>query len=128
MLGTIDDLETDRTASIDGVPLEVGAGRTIWVRRAGGHNRTWALGLAEAAEELDDSLDTEAQGYELNKRVAAERLIARWEGFEDADGNEVQFSAELGRELFDRAPDILQEVLTLAMSRDAYQLAEDKKK
>ena len=128
MLGNIRDLETDRFASVEGVPLEIGSGRTLWVRRAGGHNRTWALGLAEAAEELDDSLDTEAQGYELNKRVAAERLVSRWEGFEDESGKDVEYSAELGRELFDRAPDVLQEVLTLAMSRDAYQLSEDKKK
>ena len=128
MLGNIRDLETDRFASVEGVPREIGSGRTLWVRRAGGHSRTWALGLAEAAEELDDSLDTEAQGYELNKRVAAERRGSRWEGFEDESGKDVEYSAELGRELFDRAPDVLQEVLTLAMSRDAYQLSEDKKK
>lgn len=127
LLGNIDDLRADAVASVDGIPLEIGAGRTIWVKRAGGHNREWSLGLAEVGETIPglDAMENADRTFTLNATVAAQRLISRWQGFEDLAGEEIDYSPEAGFELFEAAPDILDEVLALALNRAAYSLQTD---
>ena len=127
LLGNIADLQSDRTLSVDGIPIDLGAGRRVWVKRAGGHNREWSLGLAEVAEAIPglDDLDPAERTFRLNSQVAAERLNSKWEGFEDPAGNPVDYSVEAGLELLSEAPDILDEILATAMNRAAYALEAD---
>ena len=127
ILGNIQDLKTDRALSVDGIPIDLGGGRKIWVKRAGGHNREWALGLAEVAETLPglDAMEPAARQTTLNIQVAAERLISKWEGFQDESGAPVEYSVAAGVELLTEMPDILDDVLATALNRAAYQLEAD---
>lgn len=127
LLGNIEDLKSDRALSVDGIPVDLGAGRKLWVKRAGGHNREWSLGLAEVAETLPDldAMEPAERQTTLNIQVAAERLISKWEGFEDESGAAVEYSVAAGVELLTEVPEILDDVLATALNRAAYQLEAD---
>jgi hypothetical protein len=88
------------------------------------------MGLAEVADSIPglDALEEGERAARLNAEVAACKLVARWEGFTDDKGKPMEYTRELGVELFEAAPDVLDEVLGLAMNKSAYALARDKKK
>jgi hypothetical protein len=130
-LGNIADLSVDETKSLDGIPLDLGLGRVLWVRQAGGLNRAVAWKGSEIAEELETELSgmhPRERDYHLHMEISARLLVARWEGFEDAAGSPLDYSPTLGLELFRASPETLSRVQELATSADAYRLAEDKKK
>jgi hypothetical protein len=131
LLGNVDDLATDEQKAIGGVPLDLGAGRIIYVRQAGGLNReaAWkASGIAERMAPELEALDPRERDYRIYRQVSAELMVARWEGFTDPKGAEAPYSAEAALELFTASPETLEEVNKLATSPDAFRLATDKKK
>ena len=131
LLGNIDDLTTDEKKSCDGVPLDLGQGRRLWIRQAGGHNRALGWRGAEVAEGLVDTLeglDDRERDYIVHRAITAELLVARWEGFTDTKGNPVEYSPAAGLELFSASPETLASAQELSTSGDAYRLAADKKK
>ena len=130
-LGNIDDLALDEAKSLEGVPLELGAGRVIWVKQAGGHNRAIAWQGSAIAERMEpelEPLEARERDYRIHRAITAELIVARWEGFESATGEPVEYSPEAALELFTASPDTLAQVQEMASSTDAYRLARDKKK
>lgn len=131
LLGNIDDLATDEKKSREGVPLDLGGGRVLWVRQAGGHNRALAWQGSEVAERLADeleALEVRERDYIVHRAITAELLIDRWQGFTDEKGEPVDYTAAAALELFSASPETLARVQELAASDDAYRLDRDKKK
>ena len=131
LLGNVSDLAIDEKRSLEGVPLDLGAGRRLWVRQAGGHNRAVVWRGSEIAERLAPELkglETRERDYVVHRAITAELLIAKWEGFKDDKGKAIDYSPEAALELFSLSPDTLGAVQELAASDDAYRLQRDKKK
>ena len=131
ILGNIADLSVDEKKSTEGVPLELGRGRTLWVRQAGGHNRAMIWEAAEVAERLADELEglePRERDYVTHRAITAELLVARWAGFKDEKGKPLDYTPAAGLELFSASPDTLSAVQDLSTSGDAYRLERDKKK
>lgn len=127
-LTNIGDLATDEKLSQDGVPLDLGEGRVLWVRRAGGHNREFAYVLARnlaAQDESYASMSAEARAA-LELRVFSECMVSRWQGFETDDG-EAPCTPDLVRDLFESAPDVYEKVREKAADEEAYRLPADTK-
>ena len=127
-LKNIDDLATDEKLSVDGVPLDLGKGRTLWIRRAGGHNRQFGYVVARNLAAMGgdyEAMSLEAQ-QSLEQRVFAECIVARWEGFEDEVGP-AECTPENVRELFELSPDVYEKVRNVAMDEEAYRLSADTK-
>lgn len=125
-LTNIEDLATDEKLSTDGAPLDLGSGRTIWVRRMGGHNREFqyifARKLVERGAALEKMQPQDRAAMELE--IFVEHIVSRWAGFETEEG-EAPCTPELVRELFEQCPDIYDRVREKAVDEEAYRLPAD---
>ena len=111
--------------------LELPGDLSLTVRQAGGHNRSFAFGVSELAGRMNGELaglDEDEKTYRVNRRLAAERLVSGWSGFVDENAEPLEFSPEAVEELFNRAPQILDQVLALAMDADRFRVDDDEKK
>jgi len=124
--GNIADLCHDRARSVDGVPLDLGGGRSIRVRRAGGHNRLWSSELARALaahrDEIAGGALSPELAIELDREVIARACVASWAGFVDDQGGPVACDVDAVLELFEAAPDVYERVRSLALDGEAYRL------
>ena len=130
-LSNIDDLTSDRKLSMDGCPLDLGGGRVIWVRQAGGHNRSYltcaGAEVIDLRKILPDGEDPSPDVWQESlARIMAATLVDRWEGFE-IDGAQVVYTTELGLELFAKSPDTFDRGWALATEAERFRLEADGK-
>jgi hypothetical protein len=109
--GNMGDLHTVPSLEVDGAPLDLGEGRVLMVRRAGGRNRTFLAAMSG----VNDSTPTR----ELAQAVSR-ALLAGWSGILDQDGNALDYTPELAAELLEYAPDLIDRVVAFAAERANY--------
>lgn len=139
--GIEDLVRFDATKSRDGIPVDFRRGRVVWVRQAGGHNRAAAFVTARILEEMSaefracEALEDEAAKREerarlreeTDKRLLADHLVTRWEGFVDRDGTPIDCNPETARQLIDAAPEVFARLRRVSEGGEGYRLAEDTK-
>ena len=127
--GVLGDFALDRTASTEGARLDLGDGRYVLVRQAGGHNRRYdhlvamrsrERGVIELADELEQRLAWDRVCLE----VAAEVLVAGWGG---PGLEEIEFSPEAALELLEGHPAIFERVHAFAYAEENYRRSADTK-
>ncbi|MBA60024.1 MAG: hypothetical protein CMQ40_12750 [Gammaproteobacteria bacterium] len=128
--GNLGDYSFNRDASENGTPIDLGQGRVLFVRQAGGFNRRFDHLVATRAGEralfeISDPIEQRLEWDRLNIEVAAEALIAGWEGIEDADGQAVEFSVAAALELLSQHPRLAELVLSEAYKEENFRNAEE---
>lgn len=113
-VANVEDWRSDPELCKSGAPLDLGKGRTLYVRRFGQRNREFMVAAAGM-----DSKDEAAQ-----MRLYARTLVAGWSGFNDKDGNAVPFSVEECFELFRAAPEIFDAVHAFSVARANFRVAQ----
>lgn len=108
--GNVTDWHTNVERAKTGVPLDLGNGRTLIVKRAGSRNREFMAAIA--------GIDTgdDAALYD----VCARTLIVGWHGIEDENGSDIEFSTEACLELFRFAPEIADAAFMFAAARSNF--------
>ena len=105
--GNLNDWHSELTLEAAGVPVDIGQGRVLLVKRTGSRNRE----LMAAVEANDaDTFDGQA-------RIAARALLVGWRGLTDEAGAEIPFSEATAEALFQFAPDLLDTVMRAAHER-----------
>jgi hypothetical protein len=117
--GNLDDWRTDAEKERSGVPLDLGGGRVLLVRRANVFDKALQAEFAK----IDAKNDRQVQG------LFARTIVAGWIGILDPAGEPVPFSEAACMALFTFAPDVWDELQRFAMNRANYRLqkiAEDR--
>jgi hypothetical protein len=131
MFANIDDWQSDRGLESEGVPLDLGKGRSITLRRAGGSNKAFMVAVAEVIRRVIGERNPEdvpdAEIDEDLKSVYADRIVVGWHGFKDADGDDIPYSRENFLELMNLAPDMWLRVRASANTREMFQGQKDRK-
>jgi len=131
MFANIKDWQSDTALESDGVPLDLGKGRVIILKRAGGANRAFTVALAEVIRrvigERDPADVPDAEIDEDLKILYANHCVVSWRGFKGVDGKDVPFSRENFLELTRLAPDLWVRVRATANTRETFQAATDRK-
>ncbi len=133
----LDDLvEFDVAGSRDGHPLDIGHGRVLHVRRAGGHNGAYKFACWGVQEEHADELEAAAKDskakhgevlYRCEQIVAARQLVASW-NLTKADGSLAPCTEEAVLHLFEQVPGVFEQVQTMSGNDEEYRrLARDTK-
>lgn len=125
MFANIQDWKSDTKREADGVPLDLGRGRSIVLRRAGGSNRAFTVALAElirgvvGERDPQDVADSEIDGQ--LKALYADHVVVDWVGFQDEAGDAIPYTRAAFLELMELAPDMWLRVRTTANSREHFQ-------
>jgi hypothetical protein len=131
MFANINDWQSDTRLEQDGVPLDLGKGRTMILRRAGGANRVFMVALAEVIRrvvgEREPADVPDAEIDDDLKTLYAAHVVVGWHGFKDDAGKDVPFTRENFLELMRLAPDMWVRVRSTANTRDAFQTQQDRK-
>ena len=122
--GNLDDWKTDPRAQTTGVPLDLGRGRLLYIRRAGTVSREFVAAIAarQAAGVDPDDPDEQMALY-------ARSVVVGWEGITDGAGEPIPFTSSACLELFRAFPEVWALVWPFANSRSnfrAQQHEEDK--
>lgn len=132
VFGNVADLQTDQDMELQGVALDLGEGRQIFVRRAGGANKRYGMRLSAAMKPYKFQIDQGTVSDDISKQVlygvAAETLVCGWKGFTNPSNEEIPFSIEACVDLFYALPDIYGYVMQTATTASLYrkeQLKED---
>jgi hypothetical protein len=131
MFSNINDWQSDKQLELDGVPLDVGRGRVLYLRRAGGANRAFMVALAEVLRRVmgdrdpADVPDMEIDG-EL-QTIYAEHVVVGWRGFKGDDGEDVPYTRANFLKLMELAPDLWGRVRSTANTRESFQNVKDRK-
>jgi hypothetical protein len=117
--GNLNDWHTDPEKCTQGVPLNLGEGRTLLVRRGGTRNRDFMAAVAgvDPADEV------------ATQQVYARTVVAGWSGILDDKAEPIPFSPEACLELFHYAPEIFDAVWLFAAQRGNFrdgEIAADK--
>jgi hypothetical protein len=111
--------QTDQKLEKEGILLEYGTNSKgdpvrFRISRAGGSNQHYAKRLEVLAKPLRRQLQTETADVaaleRLLRQVYAETIVLGWEGVEDEHGNELSFSVENCKKLFDDLPDLFKDI------------------
>ncbi len=99
--GNIADLIADEDAERNGIEYDLGRGRVIICRRAGGANRLYEAAvssvLARKREENGWGSGyklTEDESREVLEEAFCETVFVNWRGFKDTSENEIPYSPE----------------------------------
>lgn len=125
MFKNIEDWQSNPKLEVDGVPIDLGRSRVLYVRRAGGANRAFTVALAEClrrviGEREPEDVPDEEVDEEL-KALYAEHVVCGWDGFIGEDDKPVPYSKAAFLELIALAPDIWIKVRAFAKTRDSFQ-------
>jgi hypothetical protein len=130
MFANINDWQSDTQLESDGVPLDLGKGRTMILRRAGGANRAFMVSLSEVIRrvvgERDPADVPDAEIDDDLKALYANHVVVGWRGFKDEGGDDVPFTRENFLELMRLAPDMWVRVRATANTRETFQAAKDR--
>lgn len=121
--GNVDDIRTDPKLELEGVDLDLGKGRFITIRRAGGANRAYNAALMKALRKQGRSglADPTPEVIEdATRRALIDTVVLGWRGFLDVEGNEVPFTKANLAALFDQVPDILDKVREMSASASLF--------
>lgn len=126
------EFTVDRDLSAGGARLELGGGRWISVRQAGGFNRRFEHAHAMALRErgifdLEDELERRLASDEVSVEVAAQCLVVSFGGFLDENGAEIEPTPEAVRELLTDHPAIFDLVMTFAYREGNFRRQADTK-
>jgi hypothetical protein len=131
MFANINDWQSDTALEVEGVPLDLGRGRTMVLRRSGGANRAFTVALAELIRrvmgERDPADVPDSEIDEDLKSLYASHVVVAWRGFKDDDGDDVPYTRENFLELMRLAPDMWTRVRSTANSREHFQAQQDRK-
>ena len=103
--GNLDDWKTDPRACTTGMPLDLGRGRTLFVRRAGTVSREFVAACAARSSAGIDPDDPDEQMV-----LYARSVVVGWEGITDAKDAPIPYTAEGCIELFRAYPEIWAQV------------------
>ena len=113
-VANVSDWMTDEELVRNGAPLELGDGRTLYVKRAGARNRAYFAARAEVDDDDERGL----------ARVYARTIVCGWAGFKDATGATVPWSPEECAEVFEAAPEIFAAVVMFSAVRANFRAKE----
>ena len=105
--GNLNDWHTDPALELQGVPLDLGAGRSLIVRRAGTRNREFSVAVVGI-----DVTDAQRMG-----EVLARTVVIGWCGITDDHGEPIPFSPDACVAMFEWAPDVYEKVARFATER-----------
>ena len=122
----------DRGLSLNGAELDLGDGRVICVRQAGGFNRRFEHLCAmrtrqRGVHDLADELEQRIAADEIAIAVAAECLVAGWVGLLDEEGEPIACTPETALELLQGHPEIADRVVRFAYREENFRRAADTK-
>ena len=127
MFKNISDWQTDSRLEVDGVPVDLGKGRGIFVKRAGGANRDFKVALADVLRQVVGDRDpAEVPDEEIDPaliKLYADHVVIGWRGFIDENDQDIPYTPAAFVELMGLAPDIWIEVRTHAKQRESFQQA-----
>lgn len=125
MFKNISDWQSNTDLEAGGVPVDLGKGRAILVKRAGGSNRAFKVALADELRlMMGDREASEVSEAELDpvlRKLYADHVVLGWSGFVDENDAPISFSPAAFLELMDLAPDMWIEVRTHAKQRESFQ-------
>lgn len=110
---------TDQSAEINGVVLDYGPNSKnepiqIRVARAGGANAKFAKVLEHKLRPYKRALANDTMDSKMAERLMieafAEAVVISWNGVEDREGNEIEFTKENIVKLFTDLPDLFRDV------------------
>jgi hypothetical protein len=124
--GNLTDWQSDPQMELDGVPLDIGRGRAIHIRRAGGANRAFLVAYGALIAKLaGDRGDPEkvamAQLNEGLPSLFAEHVVTGWSGIKDDAGEPIPYSAEAFLLLVKECPDLWMRIRAQADQRERFQ-------
>lgn len=117
--GNLEDWKTDPRAGTTGMPLELGQGRRLFIRRAGTVSREFVAACAARSAAGIDPDDPEEQMV-----LYARSVVVGWEGITDANDAAIPYSSEACIELFRAFPEIWALVWPFANSRANFRAQE----
>jgi len=131
MFANISDWQSDKQLEVDGVPLDLGRGRSIILRRAGGANREFMVALAEVIRrvvgERDPADVPDAEIDEDLRELYADHVVIGWTGLLDEAGLDIPYTPQAFLELMALAPDMWVRIRATANTREAFQAMKDRK-
>lgn len=105
--GNFDDFHSDPRREVEGVRMDLGQERALIVKRSGVRNREFMAAVANIdPQNRDEQID-----------IFVRTIVKGWSGVKDRAGEEVPYSIDACKALFEFAPDLLDKVATFAMER-----------
>jgi len=105
--GNFDDFHSDPRREAEGVPFDLGQGRALIVKRSGTRNREFMAAVAD--------IDPHNRDSQID--VFVRTIVKGWQGVKDRTGNEIEFSVDACKALFEFAPDLLDQAALFANER-----------
>jgi hypothetical protein len=128
MLTNCGDLLIDRKLSLEGLPLDLGGGRVLWVAQAGGFNREWAVLFSSlSGEPPREGEGQEERGERILGALISQTLVTRWTGFECDCHGEAPLDPEHVADLVGNSPKVRERIMVQATTEEDYRLARDLK-
>lgn len=122
--GNIADLQTNTRLELGGIRYDLGRGRYLTVRRAGGSNHDFSDALRKAMRphELGIRLNklSDRTANEIMMDVFAKTVVINWGGFLDPEGKPIRFSEENAVAFFRAAPDEFRRLQDVCMDRQNF--------
>lgn len=109
--GNLDDWRTDPAKCRDGVPFDMGKGRTLIVRRANLYDREVQAHFKKVDWDVRESV----------QEVFARVLVVGWTGITNDAGEPIPYSPEACMALFHFANELWEDLNRFAMNRANYQ-------
>lgn len=131
--------ETNADAETEGARICFGSDETkdpvFIVKRAGGRNRRYQQVLSARMKPHKRALDAGTLGQDkidaIYRGVFVETVLVGWENVKDRAGKEIAFTKENALSLFERLPDLFDEIVSQAAAAETFrteQLEETAKK
>ena len=125
--GNLRDWESDPELELQGVPLDIGKGRVITIRRAGGANRAFMVAYGATIARLAGDRDPESIANAIladeMPGLFADHVVVGWSGILDDEGEEVAYSKAAFIQLAKDCPDLWQRIRAQADQRERFQRA-----
>jgi hypothetical protein len=119
-MGFLNKYKTDKTAEVAGVWVEIDAGVEWKVARLNNEKaRTERRNLEKPYRNFQTIPDHVNE--EILRKVVARAVLLDWKGVTGDDGKEIPYTPETAEKLFKELPDLLNDVVSLAMARETFQ-------
>ena len=126
----LEDFVTDPAAEVHGVEYRINEQVSFFIRRAGGRNKEYERCLSRLSRPYIRRLrNNQMSNEEFTNLVVLptviETVVGGWKGVKDKEGEEIPFSKDACRQLFDTMPNLFEEIL--AVATDMSQFKEQEK-
>lgn len=123
--GNLQDWQSDTELELQGIALDIGQGRTINIRRAGGANRAFLVAYGATITRLAGDRDPESIAAALladeMPALFADHVVIGWDGIEDDSGAPVPYSKDAFLQLARECPDLWLRIRSQADQRERFQ-------